>query len=122
MLSEKETDRTEASSRESVYDLNGDWDAIYDLKEYGVSKDVVEITRKGNNFVGIKQIGSQWVPKGSETIKGDIEDNKIKSMYLKNSQGWAPAEWRINEQGNEIFLKQHMDSIGLTIDVKLTRK
>ena len=113
---------TTMNSNNVAINLNGEWDTIYDLKEYGVSKDVVQITQKGNKFVGIKLIGSQWVPKGSETIKGDIEDNRIKSMFLKNSQGWAPAEWRLNEQGNEIFLKQHMDSIGLTIDVKLTRK
>ncbi len=50
------------------------------------------------------------------------EDNRIKTMFLKTTQGWAPAEWLVSEQGNEILLKVKMESIGLTIDVKLTKK
>ena len=121
--SKKEMPDTETSSiSDVVYDLNGEWDAIYDSKEYGVSKDVVKITQKGNKFVGIKLIGSEWVPKGSETIKGELGRNGFKSIYFKNVQGWAPAEWQINKQGNEIVLKQHIKSMDLIIDVKLTRK
>jgi tetratricopeptide (TPR) repeat protein len=102
--------------------LNGEWDTVYDLKEYGVYKDAVQITQSGNTFVGIKLIGTQFSPKGSETIKGDVEDNRISSIFLKTTLGWLPAEWIVNEQGDEIFLKVYMDSMSLTIDVKLTRK
>jgi hypothetical protein len=34
----------------------------------------------------------------------------------------VPVEWRVNEQGDEIFLKVQMESIGFTTDVTLTRK
>jgi tetratricopeptide (TPR) repeat protein len=112
---------TALSHSDTVYDLNGEWDAIYE-SAFGVSKDVVKITQEGNKFVGIKLIGTQWVPKGSETIKGDLEQNRFKSLYLNNGQAWAPADGKINEKGNEIILKQHIDSMGITIDVKLSRK
>ena len=103
-------------------DLNGEWNTVYDLKEYGVSKDIVQITQKGNTFVGILLFGTQWSPKGSETIKGIVEDERIQTIFLKTSQGWMPAEWRVNEPGDEIFLKVQMGSGGITIDVKLTKK
>ena len=70
---------------------------------YGVSKDVVQITQTVNTFVGIKLIGNQWSPKGSETIKGGFEDSRIKTMFLKTSHGWAPAEWRVMNKAMKFF-------------------
>jgi len=118
----EEVSATTINSNNVAINLIGEWDTVSDLKEYGVYKDVVQITQTGNTFVGIKLIGTQFSPKGSETIKGDVEDNIIRSMFLKTTLGWLPAEWIVNEQGDEILMKVHMDSIGLTIDVKLTRK
>ena len=68
------------SNGEVIYDLSGEWDAIYDNKGYGgTNKDIVKITQKGNEFVGIKLIGNQWMPKGSETVKGVLEKDGFKS-------------------------------------------
>ncbi|NIO21640.1 MAG: hypothetical protein GTN76_13120, partial [Candidatus Aenigmarchaeota archaeon] len=58
--------------------MNGEWDAVYDLAarwEGGIeqresSKDIVRITQEGNQFVGIKLIGDQWVGKNQEAVKG----------------------------------------------------
>ena len=61
------------SNGEVIYDLSGEWDAIYDNKEYGgINKDIVKITQEGNDFFGIKLIGNQQSPKGSDTIKGKL--------------------------------------------------
>ncbi|MDJ0780901.1 MAG: adenylate/guanylate cyclase domain-containing protein [Desulfosarcinaceae bacterium] len=113
---------TERFSNTGVIDLSGEWDAIYDSKFLGVSNDIIKITQNGDDFIGIKLMGSKWVPKGSETIKGKLEKNRIKSIYLKTGQGWGPAKGQLNKEGDEIALEQHLDAFGITIDVTLTRK
>ena len=81
------------SNGEVIYDLSGEWDAIYDNKGYGgINKDIVKITQKGNEFVGIKLIGNQWMPKGSETVKGVLEKDGFKSLNTNSySDGWTPV-------------------------------
>ena len=109
------------SNGEVIYDLSGEWDAIYDNKEYGgTNKDIVKITQKGNEFVGIKLIGNQWTPKGSETIKGELEKDGFKSLYGNTVQGWTAAAGTIGEKCNIIEIKTPV--AGITLDITLTRK
>ena len=105
-----------------IYDISGEWDAIYDNKEYGgINKDIVKITQKGNEFVGIKLIGNQWKPKGSETIKGELEKDGFKSISIYSvMDGWTPATVKISEKCNKIEIEA--PSAGIMMDVTLTRK
>jgi len=56
---------------EVVYDLNGEWDAVYDVdrRRWGrgetreSSKDIVRITQEGNQFVGITRNGKRRIRK-----------------------------------------------------------
>ena len=46
----EEVPATTMNSNNIAVDLNGEWHTVYDLKEYGVSKDVVQITQKDNSI------------------------------------------------------------------------
>ena len=107
------------STGDVVYDLNGEWDAIYDNKQFGKNKDVVKITQKGNKFIGIKLIGNQWVGKGSETFKGDLEGDGFKSIYGYSAmRGWTQNKGKISDGGNKIVAEDPIDEWVVT----LTRK
>ena len=109
------------SNGEVIYDLSGEWDAIYDNKQYGgTNKDIVKISQKGNEFVGIKLIGNQWNPKGSETIKGELEKDGFKSFYANTVEGWTPATVKMGEKCNKIEVETPV--MGIMMGITLTRK
>jgi hypothetical protein len=109
------------SNGEVIYDLSGEWDAIYDNKGYGgINEDIVKITQKGNEFVGIKLIGNQWTPKDSETIKGELEKDGFKSFSTYTVYGWTPATVKIDEKCNKIVIETPV--AGSMLDITLTRK
>ncbi|HAY40137.1 MAG TPA: hypothetical protein DCY53_12865 [Desulfobacteraceae bacterium] len=106
-----------------AYDLNGEWDAVIDNGPWGISKDIIRITQEGNKFVGIKLIGNQYVGKGQETIKGELEGDAFKSIedYTYND-GWVPSDGKLLDGGNKIVNQTEMKSMNLTIVTTLTRK
>ena len=106
-----------------VYDLNGEWDAVYDNKRFGISKDVVKITQEGNKFVGIKLIGNQWVGKGEETIRGEMEGDGFKSLEgFNRAHGWSPSTGKILDGGNKIVEENPVEAFDYTAVMTLTRK
>ena len=109
------------SNGEVIYDLSGEWDAVYDNKGFGgINEDIVKITQKGNEFVGVKLIGNQWTPKGSETIKGALEKDGFKSFSTYTMYGWTPATIKIDEKCNKIEIETPM--MGEIMNITLTRK
>ena len=110
------------SNGEVVYDLNGEWDAIYDNDYMGTNEDIVKITQEGNKFVGIKLIGNKWKPKGSETIKGELEKAGFKSVLTNTVDGWVPATVEIDEKCNKIIIGTPLENWGVTTFITLTRK
>jgi hypothetical protein len=110
------------SNGEVVYDLNGEWDAIYDNKDLGTNKDVVKITQEGNKFVGIKLIGNIFLGKGKETIKGELEGDGFKSLYgyARTAGGWTLSKGRVSDRGNKIVMETERYSY--TFVLTLTRK
>lgn len=106
-----------------VYDLNGEWDAVIDNGTYGISKDIIKITQEGNKFVGIKVIGNQWVGKGKETIRGELQGDGFKSLEgYTAAEGWLPCDGKILDGGNKIVDQSEVKSINLTVVETLTRK
>ena len=86
-----------------VYDLNGEWDAHIDNGKYGISEDVIKITQDGNKFVGIKLIGNQWVGKGKETMRGELEGDGFKSFEgFSRADGWSPSTGKIRSPPKRI--------------------
>jgi hypothetical protein len=105
-----------------IFDLSGEWDAFYDNGSAGTNRDIVKITQEGNKFVGIKLIGNAYKPKGTETIKGELEKDGFKSLYQNVSGGWAPSSGTIGEKCNEIVMKTPNASWGILSVLTLTRK
>ena len=69
-------------------------------------KRIVRITQKGDQFVGIKLIGNQYIGKNEKTIKGKLRQNRFKEVYVNTlSQGWTPRTGKISEDGNKIIVK-----------------
>ena len=106
-----------------VYDLNGEWDAVIDNGRYGISKDIIKITQEGNKFVGIKLIGNQWVGKGQEMIRGELEGDGFKSLEgYTAAEGWLPSDGKILDGGNKIVDQVEIKSFDLICVDTLTRK
>lgn len=61
-------------SGEVIYDLTGEWEAVYDTGGWGTLNDTVKIIQNDNQFVGIYLIKGDWLvgkneEKGSKTIE-----------------------------------------------------
>jgi len=112
------------SNGEVIYDLSGEWDVIYENKKSGrVAKNICKITQKGNEFVGIKLIGNEWGPKGSETIKGELEKDGFKSFLAGTFYGWIPSKAKIGEKCNKIDIEVRLPAGDNNIlEITLTRK
>jgi len=120
---------------EVVYDLNGEWDAVYDfdLKHYGgtttreSSKDIVRIKQEGNQFVGIKLIGDERVGKNQEAVKGELEKNRFRKVHtfgydtLEKRVISVPGKGKISEDGNKIVIKARPDAYSI-MTIVLKRK
>ena len=110
-------------SGEVIYDLNGEWDAVYDTGGWGTYDDIVKITQKNDQFVGIYLMkGDNLVDKNQEKIKGHIKGNLIDKVFMRAvtdtatmNLHWAPSEAVIRKDGNEIVVKRVWEEKGLTI-------
>ncbi|UCE53472.1 MAG: hypothetical protein JSV31_30240 [Desulfobacterales bacterium] len=107
-----------------IYNLNGEWDAIFDNAHYGgISKDVIKITQEGNKFLGIRLIGTVFHRKGSETIKGELEGDGFKSLYGFNlPHGWTLSKGKISDGGKKIVIEEPIQAHDYTAIITLTRK
>ena len=130
---EKEWKKTvKLSNGEVILGMTGEWDN--DVKTYGelwgvpVGDEFVKITQEGATFMGVIQNPNhQWLPKGTERIKGELDENGFKavSSYIGRVSGgaggggrvWEPCKWEIGKNGNKIML-----DCGERIKMKLNRK
>ena len=103
------------SSGEVILDMSGEWDVLYEgygpFSWVGTISDILTITQNGTTFTAIKQIGSRWVPKGAETIKGELDKDGFKAVFsyigalgMDGSFIWEPCKWEISENGNKVVL------------------
>jgi hypothetical protein len=123
---------------EVVYDLNGEWDAVYELtisRSFATgeakqsSKDIVRITQEGSQFVGIKLIGDAWVGKNKEAVKGELEKNGFRKVHavaydMADMRAiWVPSKGEISEDGNKIVIKTRRYGYrGQYVTIALKRK
>ena len=109
-----------------TYDLNGEWDTIY-AATFGATKDIVKISQKGNKFVGIKLIGGVYVPKGDETIKGELLDEMFNQVsartYREGGEGlvWIDSHGVIIENSNKIVIQSYVNNY-CAMTITMTRK
>jgi hypothetical protein len=115
-MSEKGWEKTaKLPSGVVILDMSGEWDVLFEC--YGPfswvdpSSDILTVTQEGGKFTAVKQIGNKWVPKGAETIKGELDKDGFKAVYhyvgALNMDGtfvWEPCGWEIREDGNKVML------------------
>jgi hypothetical protein len=117
-------------SGEVVYDLNGEWDAVYDSGGWGTYKDIVKIIQNDNQFVGIYLLnGDNLVGKNKEKIRGKIKGNVIDEVFFNDITDmmtmklhWAPSEAEISKDGNQIVIKRAWEEKGATTTRTLSLK
>ncbi|MEJ2364926.1 MAG: hypothetical protein P8017_09670, partial [Deltaproteobacteria bacterium] len=116
-------------SGEVIPDLNGEWD-MQD-KGYGLFgmlgtvTDRVIITQDGTSFRGVKQIGTEWIPKGTEIFKGELDKDGFREFFqyihvkeiYKREFVWEKCKAEITEAGNKLLY-----DFGGRIKGTLTRK
>ena len=111
---------------EVILDMSGEWDILSEF--YGElswvqpCSDLLLITQKGNTFSAVKQIGTRWLPKGTELIKGELDRDGFKAVYnyigdIDGTYGWEKCKWEISENGNKVVL-----DCGERVKATLTRK
>ena len=117
---------TRSDAGETI-DLNGEWDAVYETW-VGNLKDTVKISQEGNKFVGIRLIGSVYVPKGSKAIKGELIGqmfNQVSALTYKEGEGeklvWTDSQGVIIENGNKIVIQSYVNQL-VMVTVTMTRK
>jgi hypothetical protein len=112
---------------EVVWDLNGEWDALYEnfgaYSYIGNIKDMLKITQQGGSFVGVKMIGTQYVQKDAESIIGELDKSGIKKVRVVLMTGvyFLDCEGKMSEDGNKIIINGS-ESGSERIRVTLTRK
>jgi hypothetical protein len=110
------------STGEMVYDISGEWDAIWDSDTTGKMEDIINITQEGNKFVGIILNGNEHWSKGDELIKGELVKNGFKSIKRNTiSVGWiSETIGKIDEGCNKIEVKtsRHGSNLILTLNRK----
>ena len=117
------------SNGEIVYNLDGEWNCVYQqsMREEE-PEDIIKISQDGNTFVGIYVNGHVYMNAGSEAIKGELEKNGFKSVYVnttsdphvQSSEGWKPATGKISENCDKIITtaKVEGDNVKLTLNRK----
>lgn len=96
-------------SGEVILDMSGEWDCFIEyqgmysgLRSHKVT---TEITQEGKTFLGVRLEDTPYWPKGTESIKGELQEDGFKTVYVNRSDvGWTPCKWEISENGNKILL------------------
>ena len=105
----------ELDSGEKVCNLAGLWSAIYKNNRGGITKDIVEVTQSGSEFLGVKTKGNENVRAGEKTIKGNVNASGFESLKAYHaSRGWINVESQITGDCNQITVKTTGASIVLT--------
>ena len=116
------------SNGEVVYKLDGEWGGVLKVSYEGKFEDIIKISQDGNTFVGIHINGHKYLSAGDEAIKGELEKNGFKSVFVNPGgklshsgiEGWIPATGKISENCNKIITKAKVE--GVNFKLTLNRK
>ena len=111
------------SNSEVVYKLDGEWSGVFKPSMRDKAEDIIKISQDGNTFFGIYINGNKYMSAGDRAIKGELEKNGFKSVYLNTTHSfaqspeeWKPATGKISENCNKIIANAKLEGI----NVKLT--
>jgi len=117
-------------SGEVIYDLSGEWHAVYNGGILGSHEDIIKITQNDSQFSGNYLLfGEGTVGKHLEKIKGKISGNVIDEVFLHEISNrmtmnltWIPANATISEDGNEIEITSILTGNGEMTFITLSLK
>lgn len=84
-------------SGEVILDMSREWDNHIEF--YGpISwvepvEDITKFTQEGTTFICAKQIANKWSPKGTKTIKGELNKDGFKVVYAYIGDQWGTFDW-----------------------------
>jgi hypothetical protein len=118
------TPKVQLPNGETVWDLNGDWDALIEnsgpMAGYGTYPNVYRITQTGSTFsaIRLKAIPPPSTSQaGSPSLRGELAGNGFKRVEVVTGSGSpAPCKGQISEDGKKVILDD-----GWSVKVTLTR-
>jgi hypothetical protein len=101
---------------EVILDMNGEWGTQIELygplshKTWNPIPDILTIMQFGTEFSSIDETGD-WSPKGTEMIKGKLDKDGFKEVYIYPLESYVEPDaeyvecrWEIRENGNKVLL------------------
>ena len=116
---------------EVIYDLNGEWDAVYDSGYWaGTFNDIIKITQNDNQYVGIYLLnGDNLIGKNEEKIRGKLRGGSIYEAFFHDITDiettnliWAPSKAEISNDGNVIKIIRTYEFKGAKTTQAMTLK
>ncbi len=106
------TPKVQLPSGESVWDLNGDWDAFVEnygpWAEYGTYPNVFRITQTGNTFTGIRVKDNPYPAlgrAGSRSLRGELDKHGFTDVWAISGTGdSAPTKGQISADGKKVVI------------------
>ncbi len=101
-------------SGEVILDMNGEWDTQSEFygplsfMTFNPLPDILTIMQFSTEFSSINEIGG-FIPKGTEIIKGKLDKDGFKAIYMYTLRSdmdaeWVECKWEISENGNKVLL------------------
>jgi hypothetical protein len=97
-----------------ILDMSGEWKVMYEhpglSSMMGTYGDTLTIRQESAKFTAVKQLGSRFVPKGADSLKGELDKNGFKEVYICTDAStkdgiWKPCLGEISEDGNKVVLE-----------------
>lgn len=119
---------------DAVFDLSGEWDAIVTVRGLGsgsetIEKDVVNISQKGNEFLGIRTVGCNHISKNEEWIKGKLANGLVVDSSVKITDDpvmfttkWNEGRVALTTDAKQLIAQTFNASGNYLISATLTRK
>ena len=120
--SQPEKNTVRLPSGESVCDLNGEWNTLYEpygpMEHFGKIKSMIKITQQGNMFVGKSLISTGFTPAGTEKIRGELDKDGIKRVQLtRPDKDWSDGKAEISKDCNKISIDDN-DGLRMVLERK----
>jgi hypothetical protein len=106
---------------EEVIDIRGEWNEYVEnygpWSQHGKWTNILNITMEGNSFIGTITMANGWDSPGDVAIRGELDKDGIKWVWIMSTVGGINAKGQISEDGNKIIIDD-----GKKARVTLTRK
>jgi len=119
---------------DAVFDLSGEWEAIVTVRGLGsgtetVEHDVVRISQKQNEFLGVRTVGCSHIAKNGEWIKGKLANGLVVEMFIQVTDDpvtfttkWNDGRAALAADANQLVAQTFNAAGNYLISATLTRR